>query len=309
MAMARSEKPRRASAVALLISAALASVLGACAAGGGARGPGAADIRANGPTEGAEYRRYADYMIRSGRFREERAPEDAPYGTGELLRNFELVAFEPEPALARYYPGPPESRRASKWVRPVTYSFIGDGVRRADRENFGDIAERLSELTGLPFRETSDPDAANMQVFVLTADARAALFERSAASPSFRGSVAESWISSLNPPCFALFQTESSDGGEISSAAIFIKDELDEPLRTACFLEETTQSLGLMFDHDEIRPSIFNDDQEFIALTRHDEALIMILYDPRIAAGMPRVEAVRTAQEIIRERAETFGAE
>ncbi|MEL6700412.1 MAG: DUF2927 domain-containing protein, partial [Pseudomonadota bacterium] len=43
------------------------------------------------------------------------------------------------------------------------------------------------------------------------------------------------------------------------------------------------------------RPSIFNDDEEFALLTTHDEALLRILYDPRLRRGMTE----RTARPIV----------
>lgn len=39
------------------------------------------------------------------------------------------------------------------------------------------------------------------------------------------------------------------------------------------------------------RPSIFNDDEEFSLLTRHDELLLRILYDPRLRPGITEAEA------------------
>ena len=61
------------------------------------------------------------------------------------------------------------------------------------------------------------------------------------------------------------------------------------------------QALGLGNDHSEVRPSIFNDDEEFALLTRHDEYLLRILYDPRLKSGMTAEEAVPIVRQIIRE--------
>jgi hypothetical protein len=46
------------------------------------------------------------------------------------------------------------------------------------------------------------------------------------------------------------------------------------------------QGLGLANDTPRARPSIFNDDDEFALLTRHDELLLKMLYDPRLSPGM-----------------------
>ena len=51
------------------------------------------------------------------------------------------------------------------------------------------------------------------------------------------------------------------------------------------------QGLGLSNDSPAARPSIFNDDNEFALLTRHDELLLQILYDERLPLGATPSEA------------------
>ncbi len=46
---------------------------------------------------------------------------------------------------------------------------------------------------------------------------------------------------------------------------------------------------------------MFNDDDEFALLTRHDELLLKMLYDPRLHAGMTAEEATPVAREIANE--------
>ncbi|MCI4666070.1 MAG: DUF2927 domain-containing protein [Neomegalonema sp.] len=251
------------------------------------------------PSSQAEsYRRYATLMQESGRFRTEAAPADAPYSAADLLRNFGLVIFKPEAQLERFYRYSPSAIRLSRWERPVRYALIGDGVTHADRRTVDAITSRLADLTQRAFLPTSGADA-NLKIFIVSELAREALARRVKGRSTFRGSITEAWINTLNPPCFALFETTAREGGEITRAAIFIKAELEPPLREACLLEEITQSMGPTFDHASVRPSIFNDDQEFIALTRHDEDLIKLLYHPRLKPGMTRDEAMAIAREII----------
>jgi hypothetical protein len=64
--------------------------------------------------------------------------------------------------------------------------------------------------------------------------------------------------------------------------------------------EEVAQGLGLPNDSPRARPSIFNDDEEFSLLTPHDEALLRILYDPRLTPGLTP-EAARPMVRIIAE--------
>ena len=74
-------------------------------------------------------------------------------------------------------------------------------------------------------------------------------------------------------------------------------------MRKSCIHEEMAQSLGLSNDSKVARPSIFNDDEEFALLTKHDEILLKILYDRRLKPGMNNIEAkpivTKIAQELI----------
>ncbi len=54
-------------------------------------------------------------------------------------------------------------------------------------------------------------------------------------------------------------------------------------------------------DSPTARPSIFNDDEEFALLTRHDELLLRILYDRRLQPGMTKAQAVPIVRQIAAE--------
>ena len=83
-----------------------------------------------------------------------------------------------------------------------------------------------------------------------------------------------------------------------SQAVAVIRAEHPDALRLSCIHEEIAQGLGLANDSPAARPSIFNDDEEFGLLTRHDELLLRILYDSRLSPGMTEEEA-RPVVEII----------
>jgi hypothetical protein len=80
-----------------------------------------------------------------------------------------------------------------------------------------------------------------------------------------------------------------------------IRAEHPELLRSACIHEELAQGMGLANDSPAARPSIFNDDEEFGLLTRHDELLLKMLYDPRLRTGMTAAEAEPIIQRIATE--------
>jgi hypothetical protein len=84
-------------------------------------------------------------------------------------------------------------------------------------------------------------------------------------------------------------------------AIALIRAELPPLLRRSCLHEELAQGMGLANDSPAARPSIFNDDEEFAELTRHDELLLQILYDPRLAPGMTEAEALPIVRVIAAE--------
>jgi hypothetical protein len=62
-----------------------------------------------------------------------------------------------------------------------------------------------------------------------------------------------------------------------------------------------TQSLGLPNDSNEISPSIFHDASRRTELTRTDLIIVKALYDPRLAPGMPKAEAMAKVRAVIAE--------
>ena len=86
-----------------------------------------------------------------------------------------------------------------------------------------------------------------------------------------------------------------------TAAVAVIRAENPDLLRLSCIHEELAQGLGLANDSPAARPSIFNDDDEFALLTRHDELLLQMLYDPRLRPGMSAREAAPITRIIARE--------
>ncbi len=243
------------------------------------------------------YAAYSKQMQERGRFRTETAPMDAPFTERDAARNLLLVAFEPEEQLKRFYKDAKAERRLSKWTRSPRYAVMGDAVRANDRVIVRGLARQLSEASGMtlaPISRGTDGTALespDITIFIIGEEQRRELARKRENEAWYADSIVRDWIETPNPPCFAVLETAKPEGGAIDTAAIFIKGELEAPLRAACLTEELTQSLGPIFDHPEVRPSIFNDDQEFIALTRHDELLLELLYAPELNAGMKRAEA------------------
>ena len=90
--------------------------------------------------------------------------------------------------------------------------------------------------------------------------------------------------------CQVLTQSDEATSTYVRAVAV-IPSEHPDLMRLACIHEELAQSLGLPNDSNAARPSIFNDDQEFALLTRQDELMLRILYDPALRPGMTKAQA------------------
>jgi hypothetical protein len=112
---------------------------------------------------------------------------------------------------------------------------------------------------------------------------------------AFTGGIDPATLATIRDPakstyCFAL-SVDSNDDRTIEKALVIIRAETPDLLRLSCIHEELAQMMGLTNDDPAARPSIFNDDEEFATLTKMDEYLLRILYDPRLSAGMTEVQA------------------
>ncbi len=96
--------------------------------------------------------------------------------------------------------------------------------------------------------------------------------------------------------CFAKFGTKKN---EIRWAIAVFPSHLPRDHMRACVVEELTQVMGLAYDSDSVKPSIFNDRSGYVELTDPDRQMLKMLYDPRITPGMPRREALRLGRKIL----------
>lgn len=247
------------------------------------------------------YRDYAVYLQNDGYLRTETAPVDAPFTNDDLERNFLRIALNREyrrDGLILVQTETPSP--ISRWTGPVRYRIAGGGATVEDHMEYAAFARRLGRLTGLEVTEVEEDP--NLSILILSAEERAsfvkALEEGGAAK---RMPLIVDWANDVRYPCVGQVGYRNSETGRITGAMIVIKAELEGVFRRSCIHEELAQAMGLMNDDDGVRPSIFNDDQEFAYLTSHDEYLLRILYDRRLAPGMTVEEVRPILPEIIAE--------
>ena len=232
-----------------------------------------------------------------GKFREDFDPVDAPFDADILSKNFAYVALRSEghqiddDTLIEEKPVP-----IVRWEAPIhLWTF---GTTDDDHKHLDTLSKRISALTGLSIARTRDVQLANVYILVADQDERRDMDGLIATlGHNHGGPLGNAWPEKAKYPCIARVAIDPVSL-TLKWAIILIKDELNGAFRRSCLTEELVQSLGLFNDGAEIRPSIFNDNAEFIELTRHDEYLLKILYDRRLRPGMFQKDVEPIVREI-----------
>ena len=258
------------------------------------------------------YRSIEARLSADGLLRTDTSPSDAPFSAAMLAANFERIALYDEYTLTggRFVQQQTPSR-LRRWEQPVRlqahFGASVDAAQQAeDRSILSTYAARLARVSGHPI--TTVRTGGNFHVLYLSRD------DQSSVGPLVRslvpgvGDEVIAEIENLPRSTFCSVYAFSETGGRpvYVSAIAIIRDEHPSLLRRSCVHEEVAQGLGLPNDSPAARPSIFNDDEEFALLTRHDELLLDILYDPRLTPGLRPEEARATVRQIA---AELLGGE
>ncbi|MEL6767764.1 MAG: DUF2927 domain-containing protein [Pseudomonadota bacterium] len=267
-----------------------------------------------GQPSAEDYAAYEATLRAVGDLRTDVAPPDAPFTNDDLVRNFSRVALRHEVDIER--PGSDDNAATNplqRWEQPIRYRLVGQGVTTADRLEVAAFLGRIGEITGrgvsaAPYPPEEGPtltppsDAGvNLMILITEPGERAAVSEAlGQLHPALRRSF-DLWRRSASVVCAATNLVAEQDSHAIVFGMIMLGSEVGGLLRRSCLHEEITQALGLGNDHPEVRPSIFNDDEEFALLTRHDEWLLRVLYDPRLRPGMTEQEAMPIVRRIVEE--------
>ncbi|WP_444455081.1 DUF2927 domain-containing protein [Rhodobacter capsulatus] len=243
------------------------------------------------------YYRQVEATLRSrGLMRVDVAPRDAPFATHQLIDNFIHIALYDEySAFAGTYIAQTRASRLRRWEVPVQMKVsFGDSVplaqRAHDQAMISAYAGQLASATRHPVSVVKE--GGNFDVLVVNEDERRALAPRLMQLVPGIDAASVSAITNLAPSTFCVvFAFSEGDAPAYNHAVAVIRAEHPDLLRRSCVHEELAQGLGLANDYPNARPSIFNDDEEFALLTRHDELLLQMLYDPRLRPGMTEAEA------------------
>ncbi|WP_241963383.1 DUF2927 domain-containing protein [Paracoccus suum] len=237
-------------------------------------------------------------LLSRGLLRTDDGAAEGPLSADRLTEDFVQIALRDEYASlgapsagANATPAP-----LRRWAGDVRLQLeFGDSIppemRARDRQTVASYATRLAQAAQHPVSLVGS--GGNFIVMVAAEDDRAGIPARIAAlAPGIPPADAAA-LGQLSPQTFCTVFSYASrgDAAAYTHAVALIRGELPARLRMACFHEELAQGLGLPNDSPAARPSIFNDDEAFAALTLHDAALLRILYDPRLRPGMTETEA------------------
>ncbi|MFO7921271.1 MAG: DUF2927 domain-containing protein [Nioella sp.] len=246
------------------------------------------------------YQRMEAQLISQGHLRQERRVPGLDAQT--LARNFMSIAMRTEysptgnGAASGYSP-------LRRWEDPVRLGVhFGPSVsatqQRHDLAAVRGVSQRLQRATGHPIRMVNS--GANFHVLVLSEAERANVRNTLLQIAPGLSRAAQSAVMRMRPDTLCLVMAIPHDNPEdgFRQAIAIVRAEHPSRMRQSCMEEELAQGMGLTNDSPEARPSIFNDDEEFGVLTRHDELLLRMLYHDALRCGMsprdvvPRVEAL-----------------
>lgn len=222
--------------------------------------------------------------------------QDTPFDDRILAETFMKIALYNEYTRSGSQTVQQQSEATlRRWQSPLRVSLrfgasVADAQRSTDSARVASYLQRLSGLTGMPIH--LDDSRPNFFVYFVNEDERRAL-----------GSVLQTTMPQMTPNevngivnlsqstyCVALTQSDGNSS-VYNRAFIVIRAEHPDLLRLSCIHEELAQAMGLPNDSPQARPSIFNDDEEFALLTRQDELMLRLLYNPALRPGMTVPEA------------------
>ncbi len=238
----------------------------------------------------------ADELAR-GLLRTDGGGPDTPYTADMLARNFERIAFYGEYAEGANLQKPGgQSGGLRRWAKPVRFhaefgASVPDAMRTQDLADIRAYASRLAAATGHSISYSGI--GANFHVLVMSEDDKDQLTTRIRQLVPNADPRSAALLRDLprSIQCIVMTTSDPANPYEYTAAVAVVRAEHPDLLRKSCYHEEMAQGLGLANDSPNARPSIFNDDDEFALLTTHDEALLAMLYDPRLSIGMPLDQA------------------
>lgn len=113
------------------------------------------------------------------------------------------------------------------------------------------------------------------------------------------GRMAASFINQTNPRCTTRSRTDQN--GLILRADVFIVVDQGKDTFLDCAYHETLHAFGLMNHANDLPWTTLNQNRKVGYLSVYDRAMLQMLYDPRIRAGMRRSEVQNILPNVIKD--------
>ena len=245
----------------------------------------------------AYYAQVQQALLSQGLLRTDGGGADTPYTDRMLAETFVQIAMRDEyqPGTGGLVASAGAATTLRRWTGPVRVGLrfgvsVPADVQATDRARVGSYLARLAQVTGHPIRlDDANP---NYFLYIVNEDERRALGPAMQAAMPGLGAADVAGMTQMpqSTYCAVLAQSRGQSGVYTRAFAV-VRAEHPDLLRLSCIHEEVAQGLGLPNDSPRARPSIFNDDEEFALLTRMDEDMLRILYNPALRPGMTEDEA------------------
>ncbi|WP_159807676.1 DUF2927 domain-containing protein [Litoreibacter roseus] len=252
----------------------------------------------------AYYSNVQQRLLSQGLLRVDGGGPDTPFSKRQVVNNFvRIAAYNEFSLLNGQLVETPSASLIKRWSGPIRMqTHFGETVpedrKASDTDLIGGYAARLANLTGQDIRPTGA--SGNFHIAVLDVDALEGFGPK--LKTLFPG-LSEGIVSQIatmprDVYCAVYVFEMQGQPNTLGSAIAIVRAEHPDLLRQSCYHEEIAQGLGLNNDSAVARPSIFNDDNEFALLTRHDELLLDMLYDERLPLGANPTQ-VRQVAEVL----------
>lgn len=249
----------------------------------------------------AHYAGVQQSLLDQGLLRTDGGGADTPITAAMLANNFIRIALYEEHGARARGDTPLQLTRWTGAVRVgLTFGASVPPARQAtDRARIASYLARLSRLTGLSIGLAANNP--NFVIAITNADERRALGPLILQTLPQISPSQVAGVTNLDRSTYCLVWTQSNSAtNSYESAFVYIPAEHPDLMRLACMHEEIAQALGLPNDSGLARPSIFNDDEEFALLTRQDEMMLRMLYNPALRNGMTESDARPIVQDLAR---------
>ncbi|WP_404819100.1 DUF2927 domain-containing protein [Xinfangfangia pollutisoli] len=244
-------------------------------------------------------------LLSQGLMRTDGGGPDTPFDSRILAENFLRVAlFDEYSRTGGAFVRGETASILRRWDVPVRVGLrfgasVPEERRAADRARIGSYLARLAKLTGHSIA-LADSNV-NFTIHIVSEDERELLGPQLAAEMPGLSARDIADVTGMPRTTYCLvYALSPGNTGAYNRAVAVVRAEHPDLLRQSCFHEEIAQGLGLANDSPLARPSIFNDDEEFALLTRQDELMLRMLYDPALRPGMRLAEARPIVESLAR---------